>query len=196
MARTERRKRSAGACGIAIVVCAGLVAGCGNSRTAVPSLTRTAPPAGFRTLQFPSGGVSIAAPRSWQAIPQRPPLLVTVASGDAVIALWRYPRSSPPPSSREALAAARASLLNAIRARQRTIRVVNSRITRIDGAPTIEFNALETIGGAQRQVLSTHVFQPTGEVVLEEYAPPAVMSRIRHPLFAQVRRSLAIAGSG
>jgi hypothetical protein len=194
MARTERR--TVAAIALAIVVCAGLQAGCGNSRTPVPSLTRPAAPGGFRTLRFPAAGVSIAAPRGWQVIAERPPLLTTVASGDAVIALWRYPRSGPPPNSRTALAAARASLLTAIRARQGTVQVLSSRITRIDGAPAIESDALETIGGAPRQVLSTHVFQPTGEVVLEEYAPPAVLNQIRHPLFARVRRSLAIISTG
>jgi hypothetical protein len=148
------------------------------------------------TLQFPVAGVSIAAPRSWRVIPARSPLLTTVASGDAVIALWRYPRTAPPPNTEASLAAARASLLRAVHARQGTVRVVSSRITRIDGAPAIEFDALETIGGAPRQVLSTHVFQPAGEVVLEEYAPPALLRQIRHPLFARVRRSLALIVAG
>ena len=158
----------------------------------MPSLTRSAPPGGYRTLQFPAAGVSIAAPQSWRVIPVRPPLLTTVASGDAVIALWRYPRTAPPPDTEASLAAARSSLLRAVHARQRTVRVVGSRITRVDGAPAIEFDALETIGGKSRQVLSTHVFQPTGEVVLEEYAPPGLLRQIRHPLFAQVRGSLAL----
>lgn len=190
MARTERLKRSAAAA--VMVICAGFAAGCGNSRTPVPSLTRPAPPGGYRTLQFPAAGVSIAAPRSWRVIPAHPPLLTTVASGAAVIALWRYPRTAPPPDTGAALAAARASLLRAVHARQANVQILSSRITRIDGAPAIEFTALETIGGMARQVLSTHVFQPAGEVVLEEYAPPSLLSQIRHPLFARVRSSLSL----
>ena len=109
-----------------------------------------------------------------------------------MIALWRYPRSGPPPGSEAALAAARVTLLNAIHARQGTVQAVGSRITRIDGAPTIEFDALETIAGARRQALSTHVFQPTGEVVLEEYAPPRLLRRIRPP---GVRPGASLAGA-
>lgn len=172
-----------------------LAAGCGNSRTAVPSLTRPAEPGGYRTLRFPAAGVSISAPASWPMITERPPLLTVVTSGNAVIALWRYPRTEAPPASASALSTARASLFGAVRARQGSVRVINSRTARIDGAPAIEFTAVERIAGLRRQVLSTHLFTARGEVVLEEYAPPALFKSIRRPLFARVRSSLAVIGA-
>jgi hypothetical protein len=172
--------------------CAWLLAGCGNSRTPVPSLTRPAAPGGLHTLRFPAAGVSFSAPRNWQVIAEQAPLVTVVASGDAVIALWRYPRSGPPPDSQALLTAARSSLLAAIHSRQSAVRVLGSHTTTIDGAPTIEFDATETINGRPRRVLSTHVFAGRGEIVLEEYAPPSLFAELHHALFASVRRSLAI----
>jgi hypothetical protein len=138
--------------------------------------------------------VSISAPGGWPVIAQRAPLVTLVTSGDAVIALWRYPRPQAPPASAAALSAARDSLFAAVRARQGSVRVISSRLTRIDGAPAIEFNALESIAGRRRQVFSTHVFTAGGEVVLEEYAPPRTFLSLRRPLFARVRSSLAVIG--
>jgi hypothetical protein len=127
---------------------------------------------------------------------ERRPLLSAITSGDAVIALWRYARAQPPPESSAELAEARTSLLHAIRARGRSVRVISSRAIRIDGRPAIELSALERIAGRPRRVLSTHLFTDGGEVVLEEYAPPAVFQTIRDPVFERVRSSLAITGGG
>ena len=170
------------------------VVGCGDSRSPVPSLTRPAAAHGYRTLRFPNAGVSISAPASWSQVAERRPLLTAVTSGDAVIALWRYPGRRPPTTSSAALAAARGSLLRAIGARNRPVRVLSSTGTLIDGRPAIELSALESIAGHPRQVLSTHLFTGGAEVVLEEYAPPAIFRALRHPLFARVRRSLAVTG--
>jgi hypothetical protein len=178
---------------VAIAGCAGLIAGCGNARTRVPTLARPAAPGAFRTLRFPALGVSFSAPRNWPVISQRAPLVTVVASRNAVIALWRYPRSEPPPASRSLLAAARTGLFAAIHARQRSVRVIGSRTTRIGGAPAIEFDAMESINGRSRRVLSTHVFAGADEVVLEEYAPPALFGMLRRAVFARVRHSLAVA---
>jgi hypothetical protein len=177
---------------VALAASIGLLAGCGNARAPVPSLTHAAAPDGFRTLRFPAAGVSFRAPRSWPVISQQAPLVTVVASGNAAIALWRYPRSEPPPASGARLAAARGSLLAAIRARQGAIQVLGSRLVRVGGAPAIQVNAIERIDGRPRRVLSTHVFAGGGEIVLEEYAPPALFRRLRRPVFAPVRRSLAI----
>jgi hypothetical protein len=177
---------------VAIAACIGLVAGCGNARTRVPSLTRPAATGGFHTLRFPAAGVSFSAPRNWQVISQQPPLVTVVASGNAVIALWRHLGGHPAPGSEALLRAARTSLFAAVRARQGSVRVIGSRTTHITGAPAIEFNATETIGGRLRQVLSTHVFADGAEVVLEEYAPPEIFPKLRHAVFARVRHSLAV----
>jgi hypothetical protein len=177
---------------VVILACGVLAAGCGDSRAPVPSLTQPASPGGFRTLRFQAAGVSFSSPRSWSSVPQRAPLVTVVTSGSAVISLWRYARPTAPPSSGALLTAARATLFGAIRSRQQAVRVLGSRLTRVGGAPAIEFEAVERIGDGTRQVLSTHVFAPRSEVVLEEYAPPALFTRLRRGVFVRVRNSLAL----
>lgn len=181
--------------GVVVLGCL-LAAGCGDSRAPVPSLTRPAVARGYRTLRFADAGVSIASPAGWSAIAERPPLLTAVTSGDAVIALWRYRRRQPPPSSPAALREARASLVAAVRARERSVRLISVRTSSIDGSPAVELSALDTIAGHPRRVLSTHLFTGGGEVVLEEYAPPAIFRAIGDSLFARVGRSLTVIGRG
>jgi hypothetical protein len=179
----------------AVLACVGIVGGCGNSRTPVPSLNRPAAARHFHVLRFPGAGLAISAPAGWPVTPQRAPLLTVVASGNAVIALWRYPRREPIGASAASLAAARASLLRAIRARERSARVLDARITHLDRVPAIEIDALERVAGSLRRVLSTHVYAGRSELVLEEYAPPMLFSTIGVPVFARVRGSLTIAGA-
>jgi hypothetical protein len=160
----------------------------------VPSLTRPAAAHGYRTLRFADADVSVSLPAGWSQVAEHPPLLTTLTSGDAVIALWRHPARQPPPASASALGAAGARLIQAIDARGSSARVLGWRVARIDGSPAIELTAFEQIAGQPRQVLSTHLFTRSGEAVLEEYAPPAVFRAVRAGVFARVRHSLTITG--
>jgi hypothetical protein len=171
------------------------LSGCGNSRTPVPSLLVPAPAGGFRTLSYPAAGVSLAVPARWTVIREHAPLLIAIASGGAVISLWHYVRGEPLPATRAQLERARRALLAAIRARQPAVRVIRSRVLRIDQRPAVELNALERIGGVLRRVRSTHVFTAGGEVVLEEYAPARVFHQVDHTVFSPVRQSLQIIAS-
>lgn len=177
---------------VVLLVCLGVAAGCGNSRTQVPSLSQPAPVQRYRTLAFPAAGAAFRAPAGWPVLAEHPPLVAVIASGVAVIALWRYHRSQPLTTSAAALAAARAALLRAIRQRQPSIRVLGARLTRVDGAPAIQVDALERVGASPRRVLSTHVFTGRGELVLDEYAPTALFRGIAYPVFARVRASLTL----
>jgi len=166
--------------------------GCGNSRTPVPDISQAAAPQGFRTLALHQAGVSLAAPRNWTATGQAAPLVVTVNSGPAVIALWRFARAGPPPAAPAARRRARRALLATIRARDRTVTVLSSAATRVAGAPAVVVAARERIGGHLRRVISTHVYIPGAELVLDEYAPPSQYRAVAARVFAPVRRSLAL----
>jgi hypothetical protein len=173
-----------------------LLAGCGNSRTPVPSATLPSPPHGFRTLSLHEAGVRLAAPRTWTVSGQRSPLLVTVESGAAVIAVWRFPRAAPVPSGTRALAALRARLLGAMRARDRTLRVVSTAGLRVAGARAIEVQAIERINGRTRRVSSTHVYLRGEELVLDQYAPTGLFAGVDRSVFGPVRRSLTVVRVG
>jgi hypothetical protein len=173
-----------------------LVAGCGNSRTPVSSSTQPSAPDGFQTLTRPYAGVRFSVPRNWTVTGERAPLVVTVASGTAVVALWRFARPAPAPAGSGALAGARVRLIAAARGRDRTLRLLGSRLARIDGAGAVELDALETIRGRARRVSSTHLYVPGAELVLDEYAPPDQFASVERSVFAPVRRSLALLGGG
>jgi hypothetical protein len=172
-----------------------LLAGCGNARTAVPSASQPALPAGFVTLTRSYAGARLAVPRNWIVTGQRAPLVVTIQSGTAVMALWRFASKGPVPVGRRALAAARARLIARIRQRDRTVRLLRASFARIDGANAIELDAQERIGGLARRVSSTHVYVRGAELVLDEYAPPAEFAAVDRTVFAPVRRSLTLIGS-
>jgi hypothetical protein len=173
-----------------------LLAGCGNASTAVPSATRPAPPDGFMTLTRAYAGARLAVPRNWVVTGQRAPLVLTIQSGTAVVALWRFARRGPVPAGRHALAAARTGLIARIRGRDRALRLLRASFARVDGAVAIELEAQERIGGLPRQVSSTHVYLPGAELVLDEYAPPAAFAAVDRSVFAPMRRSLALIRSG
>jgi hypothetical protein len=122
--------------------------------------------------------------------------VVTVQSGAAVVALWRFARPQGVPSGAGALSRARASLIAAVRGRDRTLKLLGSSLSRVDGAGAIELNAIERIAGRPRQVSSTHVYVRGAELVLDEYAPPAQFAAVERAVFARVRRSLALLQAG
>jgi hypothetical protein len=178
---------------VAIPVCLmAAVAGCGNSRTPVPSLATPAPPSGFRPLRFPAAGLSLRAPSNWNVTAGHGRLITTVSSGDAVVALWRFPSGGPPPAGAAALQRAARQLLSAARARDPGMRLIASQVTRIGGVPAVELDAVEQIAGHERQVRSSHLFEPRAEVVLEEYAPPQLFGGVENTVFLPLTRSLLV----
>lgn len=170
-----------------------LLAGCGNSRTAVPSVTAPAAPQGSRTLRYATAGVELQAPGNWSVEPQQPPLVTVVSSGAAVVAIWRFPRTRPPPPpAGPVLARARVRLIDSVRARDATLRLIRSKLLMVQSAPGIELDAIEQVQGKPRRVRSTHVFVDGAELVLDEYAPPSVFHAVDHAVFSPLKRSLQL----
>jgi hypothetical protein len=167
-------------------------AGCGYSRAPAPSLGIPAPPQGFRLLSFPTIGVSLSAPSNWITVAERPPLVTVLTSGDAVIALWRYARVAPPPAGRAGLGSAIHALIAQVRSRQPQVRVIRTAIVHLGGASGIELDALERIKDQLRRIRSTHLYAGQQEIVLEQYAPPAVFHIVDHAVFSPVRHSLRV----
>lgn len=180
-------------CAAALIACQlAVLAGCGDARTVVAGFTRSAAPDGFRTLTFPASGVSFRAPRSWSVASEASPLVTVVSSGAAVVAVWRYPKTGPPPSAAASLAKARAALVAASRARDRGLRLLDSRPTSVDGAPAIELDAVEQIAGQPRRVRSTHAFTDRAEIVFEEYAPVNAFPSLDRAVFSPLGRSVRL----
>jgi hypothetical protein len=168
------------------------LAACGNSRTPVPSLSRVAAPTWAQSLFYPHVGIVLAAPRNWAVLTEQPPLVVTISSGAAVVALWRYPRTAPVPRTQAQLARARRALIRAARARDASLLLLSSKLTTVAGRPAVVLNVLESIAGNVRRVRSIHVFRARAELVIDEYAPPGVFGSVDSQVFSRVARSVRL----
>jgi hypothetical protein len=171
-----------------------LMAGCGNSRTPLPSVSQPLKPNGFHAIGNAQAGIAISVPNNWLVQSQAAPLL-TVSSGTAVVALWRFRRHLAPPVGAAALDAAERQLIGAARARDPSLQLIRSRTETIDAAPAIELDAFERIGGQARRVRSTHVFTAGTELVLDEYAPPSIFHAVDHVVFSPLKRSLRLSAA-
>ena len=171
-----------------------LLSGCGNSRTPVPQVGAPASPGGFNSLKLPEAGASLSVPRSWVLVKSHTPVLVLLdTSGGAVIALWRYPLNGPAPRGNQQLKQDLRGLIASARSRDPSLKVLSSSIVEASGRPALTLNTDEHIGHRERRVMSTHVFGPGEELVLEEYAPPQYFFAVDRTVFLPVLHSLTLA---
>jgi hypothetical protein len=176
------------------LVAALALSGCGSSPTRPLSVYRTYPPSGFKPYGLSRYGIGFVVPSNWAALPDlvRPPVVAIIASGPAVIAVSTYPRTAPPPTGTTDLLQARAALVTAIETSEPGFRLIASQTTSIGGRPAVVVNGIESIDGERRHVRSTHVYLPSSEVVLEEYAPVREFAAIDRTVFTRVSSSLRL----
>ncbi len=178
-----------------LLVCtavAAALAGCGNDQTRPPSVTTPGRAFGWIAVHFPKQGVTFQRPKEWRYEPGSPPLLATMTSGTGTIAVWRYPRSEPLPSTQHELSTARDALVAAAKERDRSFDVVKAKGTRAAHQPAVVIVAHETVGGRPRTVRSTHVYANGGEVVVDAFAPPSEYARVEDAIFRRLVRSLRV----
>jgi hypothetical protein len=166
--------------------------GCGNQQSEPPDVSHPSPPIGHTAAWFDKQGVRFTAPVGWHLQPGAAPLVATVQSGTASIAVWRYPRTEPLPKSKAAMAQARDLLLAAAHARDATFKATKVAITRVRGRPAIQVRGTETVSGQPRTVRSTHVYALGAEVVLDAFAPADVFPRVDRDVFGPLLRSLHV----
>jgi hypothetical protein len=169
------------------------LAGCGERRAATPDVTTPQAPVAPQGKSFPAAGVRFQAPQNWRVQAGAAPLVATLASGQAIVAVWRYPRTEILPTTKTALRQARTRLIKQARKRDARLRIVASRITRVDHAPAIVLVGQEVVGGQVRVVRSTHVFAHQAEVVVDAYAPPASFPAVNQSVFGPLVASLRLA---
>ncbi len=162
----------------------------------MPEFSQPAAPSAFRTLGYSAAGLSFRAPTNWAVTQVKAPLVSVVSSGAAVVAVWRYRRSSPAPAGAAALRHARSVLIDAARARDASLQVIKAKAVTLDRAHGFELDAIERIDGQIRRVRSTHLFLAGAEVVLEEYAPTGSFHAVDHAVFSPLKRSLRLSAVG
>jgi hypothetical protein len=167
---------------------------CGSGQTRPLSVYETYAPAHFKPFGLSRYGIGFVVPSNWADLSDllRPPVVAIIASGPAVISVSRYPRTAPPPTGTTGLGQARVALVGAIKARQPGVRLISAQTTSVGGQPAIVIDAIESIDGQRRRVRSTHLYLPTSEVVLEEYAPVAEFGTVERQVFSEVSGSLRL----
>jgi len=183
----ERRTLSA------LVLCAALLGGgCGNKRTLVPDVKTPGPPLGSNTERFDAAGLGFEAPAGWSLQPGAPPLVVTLATGQASVSIFRYPRPVPLPTTPAALDAAAEALVGAARTRDPTFAELKRARLRVDSRPAVVLRGTETVDGQPRTVRSTHVYAFGGELVVDAIAPAADFKRVDAEAFRPLVRSFRL----
>ena len=184
------------AAALAAVLAVGLLAGCGDSRTRPPALSAIQPPGGVKPVDYLHGALRFNAPDNWAIESGTAPLVVTLGSGPAVIAIWRYPRSpsQPLPGSIPALEQARGALIAAARARDPSFHIISSAVVALGGTVAVELDALETVRGQVRRVRSAHLYLAGAEVVVDEFAPEGLFHAVDGAVFSPLLHSVRLAG--
>ena len=152
-------------------------------------------PNGATPIAFDRQGLRFSAPGGWHVQPGQSPLVATVQSGTAQIAVWRYPRTEPLPTTDAQLTQARDLLIQAAKARDRTFKEEKTAITKVDGHDAIQVRGTETISGRPQSVRSTHVYAFGAEYVVDAFAPAEVFGQVDREAFLPLVRSLRLRAS-
>lgn len=178
---------------VVLAVGVAALAGCGDARTRTPDLTTPATPTRYAPASFASAGLTLRrVPSDWRIEPGTSPLVATISSGAATIAIWRYQRTQPLPRTHAALKALLAGLLGAVRARDPGVAVHELRASRVDGKPAIVLVGDTTIDGNARETRSTHVYAFGSELVFDAYAPRGAFAAIDRAVFLPLIHSAAL----
>jgi hypothetical protein len=175
-----------------LALAAAAPAGCGNDRTPAPDTATPSEPQGSAEVRFPEAGVRLDAPGRWDRSAGQAPLVTTLSSGRATVAVWRFPRAEQLPTDADDMQRARRDLLAAAKARDPSFRERSVRIRQVDGQRALEVRGTGTIEGQRRELRSLHVFAFGGEVVVDGLAPPGDFERVDREVFGPVQRSLRL----
>ncbi len=180
------------------VTCAALaVGGCGNSRQPPPDVATPGPAFGTTTAAFPQAGLTLTkVPAGWARTPGEAPAVVTIATGEATIGVFRYPRTEPLPTTAEALDAAATALVAAAKARDPTFTEIKRARLKVDGHPAVQVRGTETVDGRPRTVRTTHVYAFGAETVIDAFAPEEDFRRVDSEVFRPLIASAKLTAPG
>lgn len=169
-----------------------LFAGCGSQPPPVPDVKTPARFTGLFSFGYPRSAVELRVPEGWSRTDGQAPLVTTMSSGSATIAIWRYPRVEPLPTTHRALAAAKAALVAQTKAKDPTFVATRAKLLHVGPARAIQLLGRVRIDGLAREVRSTHVFAHGSEVVVDAYAQRRDFGRIDRQIIQPLLRSLKV----
>ena len=169
-----------------------VLAGCGSSKKSPPKTTTVTATGESVTVNVPEAGVTFKAPGGWRRQKGKPPLVYAVQTGQATLALWRYPRTEQLPTTHTALSDAKKALVKQIRRRDPTFKVTKAKLLHVGSKRAVQVLGTGAIAGNRRTIRSTHIYTEKAEFVVDAYAPPTVFDRVDRQVFAPVLDSLQI----
>jgi hypothetical protein len=174
---------------LAVIALVAVVAGCGSEPLDPPDLDAVRTPRGAVKMRDPRTGVRFEAPRNWVRRIRSNPGMFRIASADADVSGWAYPRAEQLPETDAELEAARDALVEHAKKRNPTFQVSGSEITEVQNWPAVEVRGTQTVLGKQVQTRSIHIYR-AGEYVIEALAPPEHFELTDKRVFEPLLRSL------
>ena len=169
-----------------------LLTGCGNPRQSAPDVFTPGPPLGANQAAYPQDGLAFKVPGGWSKVDGSPPSVATIATGTAVVAVWRYPRTEPLPANDAQLQAAIGTLAQAAKTRDASFTLIKSSHLTIGGKPAVQLRGLETIDGQQRMVRSTHIYAEGAEIVVDSFCALKDFKRVDAQVFRPLLQTMVI----
>jgi hypothetical protein len=182
------------ACAPTLAAALALVVGCGNERAGSSRLFDAPDDEGTQRLRYPQAGLAMVLPRPFVVSRAKSPQVFRASLEDAFVSSFAYPRDEQLPTTTDQLRTARDRLVEAAEERDRSFRLMSSKLTRAAGSPAIELLGEQTISMGRLRLRSLHVYKGNAEYVVELGAPVAGFRRIDRSTFPAVRRSLKVTG--
>jgi hypothetical protein len=175
-----------------LLAAAAVVAGCGDDKEKAPDPAQVKAPQGTVAVNVPEAGVAFDAPGGWRRQKGKAPLVYAVQTGQATLALWRYPRTEQLPVTHNALVDAKEALVEQIRKRDPSFQVTKAKLLHVGPKRAVQVLGTGSIAGNKRTIRSTHIYTERAEFVVDAYAPPTVFDRVDRQVFEPVLDSLEI----
>src|SRR3954467_538955 len=174
------------------LIAVGALAGCGSDKEDAPDPKAISTSGRTTVVRYPGAGVRFKAPEDWRREAGKAPLVAAVQTGQATIAVWRYPRAEQLPVTHTSLRAAKEALVGQIRKRDPSFKVQKAKLLHVGPKRAVQVLGLGTINGNPRMIRSTHIYTQKAEYVIDAYAPETVFPRVDRGVFGPVLESLEI----
>lgn len=174
-----------------VLLFAVLLAGCGSQPPPTPDVKTPQGFTGRFSFGYPKSAIQLSVPDGWNRLDGQTPLVASMTSGSATIAIWRYPRVEPLPTTHTALATAKAKLLAQTKAKDPTFSG-RAKLLHVGPARAIEVRGRVRVAGLPREVRSTHVFAQGSEVVVDAYAQHRDFARVDRDVVRPMVASLRV----
>ena len=177
-----------------LLACIPLLAACGEEPDDPPAVFKVKAPRGEKVEEFTEAGMTLTRPANWRLRRRDAPGVFELASGEAIIAGWAYPRDEPLPDTDADMEAAKDRLVDAIRERNSDYRVRSAVVTEIAGARAIDVEGEQVLSRRALRTRSVHLFLGDVEYVIEAIAPPADFALVEERVMAPLLDSLEVSG--